>query len=226
MAVKLFFFDMEGTLFRCLPLAFQGTPTPYSGGLWAQLAHALGPDAVHKDAEIDGRWDRSDYGNYMEWCDASLRSLVEFGLNREVFDRVLGRAQYNGGVANTIAALKSRGIRTAIVSGGFAEQARRAQADLGIPHAFAAVDIVWTADGRAKCWNLLPCDDRGKVDFVRLLMQEYRMVADDCAFIGDGDNDVALAKAVKTSFALNGTPALRAASTFPIQQFSEVMAHI
>ena len=66
--------------------------------------------------------------------------------------------------------------------------------------------------------NLHPCDYAGKVDFMRLLMAEYGTRADACSFVGDGVNDVPLAKAVGTSIAFNGHPKLQETCTYAVVQ--------
>lgn len=71
---------------------------------------------------------------------------------------------------------------------------------------------------------IFPSDFDGKVDFVRLLMREYRLEADECAFVGDGVNDVPIASVVGTAVAYNGHPALRAAAQHSITDFGELLA--
>jgi phosphoserine phosphatase len=155
-----------------------------------------------------------------------MRVLRRHGLTRARFDDTLMSIDYNPGVPETLARLHEAGVRTAIVSGGFMAQARRAQIDHGIHHAYAAVDVFWDAAGSPVHWNIFPSDFEGKVDFVQLLMREYGFDTTECAFIGDGRNDVPIARRVGTSFALDGQPELRAAVTHAVDEFSEILRYL
>jgi hydroxymethylpyrimidine pyrophosphatase-like HAD family hydrolase len=67
-------------------------------------------------------------------------------------------------------------------------------------------------------WNLLPSDFTGKIDFMRFIMKAYRVRARECAFIGDGDNDVPMAEKVGLSIAFNAQSKLREVCTHMIDQ--------
>ena len=93
-------------------------------------------------------------------------------------------------------------------------------------HAYAAADLFWDREGKLIHWNILPSDYEGKVDFVRLLIREYRLSSSDCAFVGDGKNDAYVARQVGISFAYRAHPALKAAATHTIENFSEILEHV
>jgi phosphoserine phosphatase len=109
------------------------------------------------------------------------------------------------------------------VSGGFVAQARRAQIDLRIRHAYAATDLYWGDDGKLVHWNIYPSDFDGKVDFVNLLIREYGFGTEECAFVGDGANDVAIASAVGVSFAYNAHQDLRSVASHAITDFRQIL---
>jgi len=81
-------------------------------------------------------------------------------------------------------------------------------------------------------WNLLPCDYEGKVDFMRLIMKEHGLSPEECAFVGDGVNDIFLAKEVGTSISFNGAEELQRVSTYSINQqegkedFMEILKYL
>lgn len=60
-------------------------------------------------------------------------------------------------------------------------------------------------------------------------MKEHGLAPEECAFVGDGKNDVALARVVGVSVAFNGDPELREVSTHSVEQargkedFSEIL---
>lgn len=221
--IRLVFFDLEGTLFEKQRVQLRAGDPAHHHSLWSRLVHELGPAALEDDARMIAKWDAGAYGSYLEWVDESLQSFRRHGLTRKRFDETLRSIAYNPGVPETVRALHERGIRTAIVSGGFMAQARRALRDLRIAHAYAAVDLLWDEDGSILHWNTFPSDYEGKVDFVRLLMREYGLRTEECGFVGDGRNDVFIAREVGTSFAYQAHAALRAAATHAIDDFEAIV---
>jgi phosphoserine phosphatase len=105
-------------------------------------------------------------------------------------------------------------------------QARQAQMELKITHAYAAVDLLWDTTGQLVHWNIFPSDYAGKVDFVTLLRREYGLSRDACGFVGDGKNDVLIAQEVGTSFAYQAHPELRVAASYAIEDFAEILRYI
>lgn len=223
MAIKLFFFDMEGTLVHG---ANVNRINGYGNSLWARLTEALGPQAIIDDDEGIRKWDAGEFQNYMEWCDFCLRNLQKHGLTRQQFMHLVKESTIAPGAVETLAAIHAKGIKTAIVSGGFMAQAGRAQRALRINHAYAATKLFWTAEGTIEHWNLLPSDNEGKVDFVELMRREYGLTKEECAFVGDGKNDVHIAKHVGLSFAYNAHPDLQKVATRTITQLTEILQHI
>jgi phosphoserine phosphatase len=226
MATRLLFLDLEGTIFAKQRVELRTGEERYHHSLWSRLAHELGPGALADDAATVEKWEAGHYQSYMDWCDESLRIHQKHGMTRDFFDRIQRSVPYNPGVPETIASIHGRGIKTAIVSGGFVPQARRAQQDLEITHAYAAVDLFWSSDGSLAHWNILPSDYEGKVDFVRLLIREYGFRTEDCAFVGDGKNDTHIATEVGISFAYQAHPALREVATHAIEDFPIILEHL
>jgi len=107
-----------------------------------------------------------------------------------------------------------------------------AHCSMNSPHSFAAGEYFWGEDGKIIGWNLLPCDYEGKKGFMKLITEEYGLKPEECAFVGDGRNDIPLAKAVGTSIAFNGAKELQAVCTYSINQeegkedFREVLKYI
>jgi len=136
----------------------------------------------------------------------------------DFFDRVMSSIEYHPGVHETFEELKKQGYKTALISGGFKAQADRARCDLRIDHVFAACELFWTDEGNLLHWNLLPCDYEGKLDFMKLIIKEHGLKPEECAFVGDGKNDIPLAKAVGLSIAFNADPELQKVCTHAINQ--------
>jgi phosphoserine phosphatase len=226
MTTQLIFLDLEGTVFAKQRVKLRTGEERLHHSLWSRLAHELGPEALAEDAETVEKWEAGQYRSYMEWCEESLRIHKKHGMTRGLFDRIQASIPYNPQVPETIAAIHERGIKTAIVSGGFVAQARRAQRDLRITHAYAAVDLFWDPDDRLLHWNILPSDYEGKVDFVKLLIREYGFRPDECAFVGDGKNDIHIAKEVGVSFAYQAHSDLKSVATHAIEEFSKILQHV
>ncbi len=224
MGIQLLFADMEGTLFTKQQIEFlPGELSHEHHSLWPRLMRELGSQALADNEKTVIKWDAGEYRSYLDWIDDCLDIFRRHGLTKLMFEQALDSIPYNPGVVETFKNLHQQGIKTAIVSGGFIEQARRAQQDLKITHAYAAADLFWNADGSLAHWNTFPSDFEGKAEFMRLLMKEYQLSKDNCAFIGDGKNDVFIAQEVGQSFAYKAHPELCAIATHSIEEFTEIL---
>ncbi len=226
MSIKMLFTDMEGTLFEKQQVRLRHEDPSYHHSLWSRLMDELGEEALKDDAKTIAKWETGHYRSYLAWVDESVGILQKHGLSQELFERTLSSIQYNDGVKDTFEILHPRGIKTAIITGGFLEQARRAQQELQITHAYAAVDLFWDRDGFITRWNMIPSDYEGKVDFVRLIMQEYGLMREECGFVGDGKNDAFIAREVGMSFAYQAHPELRTVASHEIEEFSQILEWI
>ena len=110
-----------------------------------------------------------------------------------------------------------------LISGGFRELAARAQKDLSILHAFAACEYLFDENGSLKSYNLLPCDFEGKIEFITLMLDEYGLSHADWLFVGDGANDVVVAKQAQVSIGYRPHPELRKVVTYSIEDFRDLL---
>jgi phosphoserine phosphatase len=213
--IKLIFFDMEGTIFRKVIKTSKGDTAPSA---WSLIAKHLGQKAHDEEDATKDRWSNGGYQGYVEWMEDTISIHKKYGLNEKFFNDVMSRIEFYPGVKETFDYLRRNGYRTALISGGFKAQADRAQKELKIDHSFAACEYFWDDSGNLLHWNLLPCDYKGKVDFMLLIMKEHGLTQEECAFVGDGKNDVFLAKVVGTSIAFNADEKLQQAATHSINQ--------
>ena len=225
MSIQLLFLDMEGTLLSAQDVVV-GPDHAHHTSLWTRIFSELGPAARVDNIAMIEKWDSGGYRSYIDWVDDSLVAMRKHGLTRHQFESLVDETPYNPGVKEALEQIHARGIRTAIVSGGFIAQARRAQIDLRIHHAYAATDLFWDSNSNLIHWNIYPSDFEGKTDFVRLMMREYRFTHEECAFIGDGANDVPIASSVGTSVAYNGHPSLTAVADHAITDFEQLLTII
>ena len=229
MKIKLIFTDMEGTLFKKIYKNSKGNTAPSA---WTLIAEYLGKEALKEENKTKDKWNNGEFAGYVEWMENTIKIHKKYGLNKIFFDNVISKIQYYPGVKETFKEFKKAGLRMALISGGFKAQADRAQKDLKIDHAFSACEYFWDEKGNLIHWNLLPSDYEGKLDFMNLIMKEHGLKKEECAFIGDGKNDIPFAKAVGLSIAFNAAPELQKVSTHSINQpegkedFREVMKYI
>jgi phosphoserine phosphatase len=230
---KLVFFDMEGTLFKNIyARAVRDGKGNTAANAWQAIAESLGQKALNEEDETKRKWNAGDYSGYVEWMEDTIRIHQKYGLKKETYDKIFSKVEYHEGVIETFKKLNKEQIKTTLISGGFKSQANRALMDLKINHAFVACEYLWDKKGNLVHWNLLPADYEGKVDFMKLIMKEHGLKPEDCAFVGDGKNDIHLAKAVGTSIAFNGARELEEVSTYKIRQpegeedFTEILQYL
>ena len=213
--IKLVFFDMEGPIFEPGVFATKGV----AASIWTLVAKQLGAKAYAEENATKEKWLERGYRSYIDWTEDCIRIHQKHGLTKDFFNDLVSKVKYTAGVKETIAELRKRGYIIAIISGGFKNLADRAIRDLGIHHAFAACEYFF--DEKTKkltSWNLMPCDYHGKVDFMRLLIKEHGLEPEQCAFIGDGVNDIPLAKECGISIAFNARKELQEVTTYAVNQ--------
>ncbi len=225
--LKFFAFDLEGTLITQTPIPDLGEPPDHrSPGLWPRIAHALGPAAMKADEQLADAYYSGQYKTYTDWCHASLQSFQAHGLTQSLFHRLASSCALSPGVQPLVDQLRAQGVIMAIISGGFHAQARWAQTQLGMRHAHAAADLTFNPQGQLHSWCLSPSDYRGKVGYLRLLLEEYGISPSQTAFIGDGSNDRHIATFVGKSFAYRASPQLKAVTDHSVEHFDEVANHL
>ncbi|MBI2129660.1 HAD family phosphatase [Candidatus Woesearchaeota archaeon] len=214
--IKLIFFDMEGVITET-GIVEKGKNTAASA--WTLISRHLGRKAGEEEQATKDKWNRSGYKNYIEWMEDTIRIHKKYGLTMRYFYKVLRSIPYMKGAKQTFSVLHKKGYKTALITGGFKNQANKIQRELKIDHVFAACEYFFDDKTRKlTAWNLLPADYVGKVDFMRLLMREYGLAKEECAFVGDGVNDIPLAKEAGLSIAFNARPELQKVCTHSINQ--------
>jgi len=212
---KMIFFDMDGTLIDNTLRDSQGDTAPST---WTLIAQHIGEDALEEEEQTKVKWTNREYKNYIEWMEETAKIHKKYNLDKEFFYKIINSITYFPGVKETIKAIHDKGITVVLVTGSFKELGDKIIRELGFKHVFASIEYFWDEQGKLLTWNLLPADYQGKVDFMQLMMKDYNLTKDDCAFVGDGRNDIHLAKAVGTSIAFNGAKELQEVCTHSINQ--------
>ena len=218
--MKILVLDVEGTLFEAISLPV----TTVQSTIWQGIAKALGPQAEIEEARTHEIHESKGYKNYLQWMEATIEIHKKYGLSASTFCNLVRSAVYNPNVVSTLSRVDRRKYEPVLISGGFKELAARAQKDLAIRHAFAACEYFFDERGTLCGYNLLPCDFDGKIDFIKLMLREYRLNENDWVFVGDGKNDVPIARAAPLSVAYRADEMLNDVSTHRIQDFAELTA--
>lgn len=226
---KLIFMDLEGTLLQKAIHLDDGRVAPSA---WTLLAQRLGLDALREENETKDRWKRGEYRSYTEWMQDTIKIHRKYNLTFQLFEEVINSVKEMPGARDAVRKFHERGAVTAIVSGGFKALADRIQRDFKIHHALSGCEYFFHPDTHElEHWNLLPSDYKGKIHFVKAIMDEYEVSREECAFVGDAQNDVQVAREVGCAVGFNAQLELRQVCTYVINQtpghenFEEVEAY-
>ena len=207
---------MEGIIFES---GIIETRAAVTASVWSVIAKELGKECHKEEDKGKIMWAEGKFANYLEWMEYTIYLHKKYGLTMEKFYKIINRVEYIKGAKEVFKELKKKGYKTCVISGGFKNLANRAIRDLDIDHVFAGAEYFFDdKTGKLVSWNLIPSDYIGKVDFMRLMMREYKIKPENCAFLGDGVNDIALAKQVGVSIAFNGREELQKVTTHAINQ--------
>ena len=217
--MKLLVLDVEGTLFHTR-IRLPGTQIDST--IWQSLAHRLGTSAIEEEVATHAKWSNRGYRNYLEWMRETIEIHRRHGLDERLFREVVEAAEYNDGVVAALSRVDRAHFEMVLISGGFRELAARVQRQFSIVHAFAACEYLFGDDGRLEGFNLLPCDFHGKIDFIHLMLREYGLADRDWVFVGDGANDVPIAKVAPISIGYRPHPDLRQVVTHVVDNFLEI----
>lgn len=209
------FIDMEGTILEKNISLDNGKVAPSA---WTALAKEISEDCYQEEELSKDRWLQNKYGSYTEWMKDTVRIHIKHGMRKDHLIKVIDASKFHDGADELFEFLRKENIITALISGGFKHLADLAQVKLYIDHAYSACEYFFDNDDKVKHFNLLPTDEVGKLVFMKHLAEEYAVSLRDCIFIGDGKNDVHLAREVGTSIAFNAQQELVDVSTFSVKQ--------
>ncbi|HBP9254493.1 TPA: HAD family phosphatase [Escherichia coli] len=213
--MKICFFDMEGTLLEKNLSLDNGKVAPSA---WTVLAKEISEACYIEEEKTKDLWLTNKYISYTQWMKETVEIQIKHGMNKTHLQTVLSQAKLQKGAVELINFLKKKGYLTVLISGGFKELADLTQRKLKIDHAYSACEYFFNEYGSVEHFNLLPTDEEGKLVFMKHLASEYNSELESCIFIGDGKNDVFIAKNVGTSIAFNAQKELKDVATYIIDQ--------
>lgn len=161
-----------------------------------------------KEAEVAAVTERAMRGELD--FEASLRERVATleGLPADIIDSTAAALEPNPGVVDTVRELQSRGVRVAVVSGGFIQVLRPLAAQLGLDYVRA--NTLEVAEGRLTGRVTGKVVDRAaKEVFLREFAADSGLEMAQTVAVGDGANDIDMVRAAGLGVAYNARPALR-----------------
>ncbi|MEE8168146.1 MAG: phosphoserine phosphatase SerB [Candidatus Hydrothermarchaeales archaeon] len=131
------------------------------------------------------------------------------------------------GAHEAVSALKERGIKTAVISGGFSIVAERVKGELGLDYAVANEFVV--NDGKITGEVSGPLTEEGsKGQVFEEIAAEAGVTLEDCVAIGDGANDVSMLQKAGLAIAFNSKPVLDKVADVVIKKndLREILPHV
>ena len=213
--------DVEGTIFKA---KYRIEGTEYASTMWQPIAQRLGEAAVLAEKETHEKWKNGKYKNYKDWVEDTIRIHKEFGLKKNEFYELVEEAEYIDGVVEFFQSLDRDEYIPVLVSGGFQELIRRAQKELKIKYGFGACEYIFDEnDGFLSHYSLRACDFEGKYEYIKMLFGEYNLNSKvDWVFVGDGKNDIEIAKKAPLRIGINPHDDLKPVVHHQVNCFSEV----
>ncbi len=149
--------------------------------------------------------------------EAALEERVSLltGLEEDVLRSCLDRIRIDPGAATLVATLKSHGVYTALVSGGFTFFADHVRDRLGFDESRA--NRLLTSDSKLTGRVGRPILDReAKVRALDELCEKLDLSPDNAVTVGDGANDLSMLKKSGLGVAYHGKPHVAEAADFRI----------
>lgn len=136
----------------------------------------------------------------------ALLKGLDFSVLEQVFEQ---RLSLNSGAKTMLEGLKQKGIKTALVSGGFTFFTERLQQQLGLDYTLA--NTLASQDGKltGEVEGEI-CGAQAKADFLLQQCQQLGISPSQTVAMGDGANDLVMMKEAGLSIAYHAKPAVQA----------------
>ena len=217
--------DVEGTIFKA---TFKLHGVDYKSTLWQPIARELGEPAMDEENLMAQKYENGEYASYLDWVKATIEMHQRYTLKKSVFDKLVESAEYNTGVEEFFMNLNRNEWIPVLISGGFQNLIRRAENELDIEYGFGACEYYFDSNGYLSSFNLQPCDFEGKINFLNILINDFKMNRKtDWVFVGDGKNDVPIAKIAPKAFGITPHEELKQVEGLvEIQSFMDLLPYL
>jgi phosphoserine phosphatase len=221
--MKMIFFDMDGVLFD---VGYFENGHNVAASSWKLLAEAI--NATKDEEALKEKWKANELKHSVHWIDETVKIYKKHGLTREKYEQVLGSIKAMPGAKEAVAELKKRGYLTAVITGSFKELAFRAKKEFGVDFIVAACELIFDSGGKLSSHIALPCDYNGKLKFFEAIIAGLGIDAKDTIMVGDGVNDVPIAKEAGFSIAFNARNELKEHCDVSIDKkdLREILRHL
>ena len=224
--MRLLVCDVEGTIFKA---NYRIDGTEYASTMWQPLAARLGEAAIKEEMDTQEKWESGYYkGKYSAWVEDTIDIHKRYGLHKDTFHGLIEEAEYQDGVVEFFDKLDRKKYIPVLVSGGFQELINRALRELKINHGFGACEYLFDSkDGTLAGHSLKPSDFDGKYHYVENLFKDYNLTNKDWVFIGDGKNDVPIARKAPLAIGMRPIhPDLEKIVKHTVANFTDIFAHL
>lgn len=181
--IRLIIFDMDGVILD--------VPSSWIA-LWSELK------LLKERQKTKERYDRGEI-SYKEWVDIAMDLYRKKGLTEERFNEIVYSTRLMPGAKETVAELKKRGYKTAIISDGVKQFGSYLKKILGVDYV-AIPNILLFKDGKlsgatVKGWG------GSKTKIFSIMCEGLKINKNECAMVGHDWNDVEIFKEVGLSIA-------------------------
>lgn len=188
--IKVVCFDLDGTLIK--------------EQTWLILNIAMGITNI-EDAMMYG-WYQTGIITYHEWARLIFSIYKKRGnLNRRKIERIIFNYDYFDGAKEIVKYLKDKGHTLVLISGAMDILVKKVAQELKFDFYKANNQFIFDKND-----NLIEIREEGddiftKVKFLKELCVSLNIKLDECACVGDGENDLGLFSATKRGITLKGT---------------------
>ena len=195
--IKLIIFDLENVLFDKYEVEYNGKKVRLN--CWDTLFYEL--NAYEKALELRKLWEEGILQDYFVWSNETCKYFKELKLTRKKLREVINKMPLTKNVKESLNELKRRGYKLATITGSLEELALRAKRILGLDWVKAHCKLYFNRNGFLKDWDLLPTDFYDKVECAKKIARKEKIGLNQCAYVGDGENDVFIMAEVGLSIA-------------------------
>jgi len=228
--MKLLVCDIEGTIFQ--PHMIKSAQ--HASYIWTAIAEALGKNAEQEEIVTQCKWRNGCYGKsdtgtaYMKWVNDSICIHKRFGLKQKTFDELIKKAPYVQGVQRFFSMLNRNEYIPVFISGGIQNLNHRAcsELDVDIHDSYASCEYFFDHQGKidSDLTFLNTCNFFGKHELIKIALRKYNLGTTDWIFIGDGINDVSVAKSAPLSIGIAPIKELLQVADYSFRNFDELMS--
>jgi phosphoserine phosphatase/DNA-binding HxlR family transcriptional regulator len=194
-------FDLDGVVFKKPDI--ESADEKVSVSTWDVLFRDLGIYSEHE--RLKELYKRKQFKTYKDWTDAACKVLQDHGLDELRFTNVLLKREFTKGAKRTFEVLNNNGIETGVVTGSFAQLARRAVEKLQIGRTLAHCDLHFDETGKLVSWTNEYSDYDDKIALVEWFERTCGIDPTRIAYVGDDVNDIPVFRKVGLPIAFNAT---------------------